>query len=101
MTNINYRICNKCGRVHFPLSRMEVELDSHRFGKYINSIEPTEQAMFGYGPLSRTKREFSFTEHVAQSEKCFACGNSYTNFRNVTDLDKINMGQTIQGIIFN
>ena len=38
-------------------------------------------------------------EQVKQSEQCFRCGNSHTDFRDENETDKIPMGSTLQGII--
>jgi protein-arginine kinase activator protein McsA len=92
-------ICNKCGWAHFPTTRFEVEEQASSFGEYIKNEKPETQKMFGFGPLSKEKKEWSFESHVKQSEKCFRCGNSYENFREENETDKIPMGCTLQGII--
>lgn len=93
------RICNKCGWAHFPRTRQEVEAESKSFGEYITQQSPETQAQFGYGPLSQTKREFDVKEHFSHVEHCFRCKNSYTDFREENDQDKIPNGCTLQGIL--
>lgn len=92
-------VCNQCGWLHFPRTRQEVELEARSFGEYIQKQTPEVQESFGFGPLSKTKREWNFEKHVQNSEHCFRCGNHYKNFREVNEKDKIPMGVTLQGII--
>ena len=93
------KICNQCGWAHFPRTRSEVETETRSFGQYIQTQAPEVQADFGLGPLSKTKREWSFEEQMQASEKCFRCGNDHHNFRDENETDKIPIGCTIQGII--
>lgn len=93
------KICNKCGWAHFPRTRADVEAETRSFGEYIQKQTPEVQESFGFGPLSKTQREWSFDEQVKSSEKCFRCGNDYHDFRDENDSDKIPMGCTLQGII--
>lgn len=93
-----YRVCNQCGWVHVPLSRAQVEQQAREFGEYITAQPPKVQGMFALGPESKTKREWNFAEHVAQSERCFHCGNPHTNFHGTTE-PMVREGVTMQGII--
>ena len=66
---------------------------------YINNQTPEVQEQFGFGPLSKTKRELDLKKHVASCEHCFSCGNTHKDFRDENENDKIPMGCTLQGII--
>lgn len=93
------RVCKACGWMHVGLTREAVEQQAREFGEFIVQQPPETQAMFGLGPLSRTGEVWEFHAHVARSERCFRCGNPYTNFRDVIDADKIPFGSTLQGIV--
>lgn len=93
------RICDNCGWAHIPFTREQVEQQAREFGEYIAAQPPKTQAMFGFGPESKTKREWDFAEHVARLERCFHCGNPHTNFHDQTDVDQVPRGATVQGII--
>lgn len=97
MAETKLRICNKCGWAHFPVEREQVEKQAREFGEYIASADQETKSMFGFGP----ERKWSFESHVAKSEKCFRCGNHYTDFHDATEGDKLNIpdGCTVQGIV--
>ena len=94
------RICNQCGWAHVAQTREEIETQAREFGAYISTQTDEVKGNFGFGPLARRPvREWDFKEHVAQSEACFRCGNTHSNFRDENDQDHIPMGVTMQGII--
>lgn len=96
MTN---KICKACGWVHFGLTRAAAEAQTSKFGNYICNQSDEVKANFGFGPLSKSGKEWSFMEHVSQYERCFNCGGSFLNFRDVVASDHVPVGCTIQGII--
>lgn len=98
---VKLRICNKCGWAHFPRSREDLQKETDSFGAYITSVDSKTQDMFGYGPLSKTKREWDPAAHFNFSTKCFNCGNSYTDFHDETEADNIPDGVTVQGILYD
>lgn len=61
--------CNKCGRVHFGVTREDAQAEVDRFNRYFDTLTPENQEMFG--------RRSSIDSY----ERCIACGNPYTNFR--------------------
>ena len=99
MNKSTLRLCNRCGWAHFSETRREVEAQAREFGDYINAQPAPTQAQFGYGPLADPPRNWSFTKHVERAERCFSCGNPYTDFRGCTDADRVPQGVTLQGIM--
>lgn len=88
MTKQPLRICSKCGRGHFPVTREFAEQDMHQFGEYILAQPAEIQADYGFGPLSPAQRDWSPAWHVSQYEHCCQCGNTCTDFRDATPSDK-------------
>lgn len=82
------RICNKCGRAHFSVTREFAEQDAQQFGEFIRAQPIEIQADYGFGPLSCAQRDWSHAWHVSQYEHCCQCGNTYTDFRDATPSDK-------------
>lgn len=63
--------CNKCGWVHFGVTREEAEAQVNEFNTYFDSLS-WDQQLDNYGG----KRSA-----ISSYEHCFACGNVYTDFR--------------------
>ncbi len=82
------RTCNKCGWVHFGVTREFAELSVERFNAYFETLSPFEQQDY------YSNRKASIESYL----KCFNCGNSYTDFRNSKD-DDAPYGVTIQPIL--
>jgi len=83
------RTCNKCGWVHFAVTREHAEEEVRRFNEYFDGLTEEKQQDYYSGNKSSIK----------SYEKCFCCGNEYTNFRESVDGD-CPVGCTIQPIIY-
>ena len=83
---INYRMCQKCGWVHFGRTLKEVEEEVHRFNQYYNNQTPEVQNHFG-GPSS-----------IDNYKSCFRCGTDHKNFDSVEE-GAAPIGSTIQPIL--
>lgn len=75
--NYNERTCNKCGWVHFGVTREFAENEVKRFNDYFNTLTEDKQQKHYGGKCSS----------IAQYDRCFFCGNSYTNFRDFKEGD--------------
>ena len=69
--------CNKCGWVHFAVSREFAENEVKTFNEYFNTLTEDKQQQYDGGKCSSIK----------QYENCFFCGNNYTNFREFQEGD--------------
>lgn len=80
--------CNKCGWVHFAVSREFAEKQVEEFNQYFDSLSVGDRNDF-YGGKKSTIRSY---------EHCFFCDNTYKDFRPSKDGD-CPLGCTIQPII--
>lgn len=67
----NLKTCNKCGWVHFAVSRKHAEDEVTKFNEYFDTLSKKEQDEFYSGKGSS----------IRQYEHCMLCDGSYTNFR--------------------
>lgn len=88
MDNIKYRTCNKCGWVHFSVTRTYAEDQIKEFNDYFQTLSKEDQMLFYRGNLAS----------ISSYEECFRCGNNYKNFRDSVT-SEIPNGSTIQPII--
>ena len=84
----NERTCNKCGWVHFAVSREFAENEVKRFNDYFNTLTEDKQQKY-YGGKSSSIKHY---------EHCSLCGNPYTNFRE-SEEDDCPIGVTLGPII--
>lgn len=92
---MNLKVCNKCGWIHFSISKKDVTEQVKEFGKFINSQDLPTRANFDYAD-----RNWSFKEHFSQYTKCFMCGNGYKDFRAASEYDySRSRGHTLQPIL--
>jgi len=82
------RTCNKCGWVHFAVTREHAENEVKTFNDYFDTLTEEEQQRNYGGKCSSIK----------QYEQCFFCGNDYTDFR-VAEKDDCPIGVTLGPII--
>lgn len=80
--------CLHCGWVLVAYSRAEVEAELASFLRYFDGLSPAQRQEL-YGNNRPT---------ISQYEHCFACGNSYQNFRPSQEGD-CPRGVTLQTII--
>jgi len=71
------RTCNKCGWVHFGVSREFAEAEVERFNDYFHTLTEEKQRSNYGGRCSSIK----------QYEHCSFCGNDYTDFRDAEEND--------------
>jgi len=81
--------CNRCGWVHFAMTREHAQADVDRFNVYFDGLEPEMQQEY-YGGKRST---------IASYERCFFCGQTDGDFRASKDSD-CPMGCTIQPTIW-
>lgn len=67
----DYKTCNKCGWVHFGVSRWHAENEVSKFNKSFDALTKEHQEEY-YGEKNSSIRQY---------EHCVACDESYTNFR--------------------
>ena len=80
--------CNKCGWVHFAISRTHAEREVEEFNKFYDTLSPELQQEY-YGGKGST---------ITQYEHCFFCGNTFKDFR-ISKPGDCPVGCTIQPII--
>ena len=80
--------CNKCGWVHFPVTRAHAEAEVAKFNAYYETLDQEGKDSFGGRP-SDVARDY---------DRCFFCGPGAT-FRPFKEGDCPN-GCTIQGAIY-
>ena len=80
--------CNKCGWVHFVVTREELEEDINNFNKLYEDLTPAEKERY-YNSTIPT---------IEKYEVCFNCGNSHKDFRPAVEAD-CPQGSTVQAII--
>lgn len=88
MAKFKYRTCNKCGWVHFGVTRKYAEKEVKKFNEYFETLSKERQELF-YGGVGAS---------IANYESCFRCGNNHKDFRNSV-ITEIPYGSTIQPII--
>lgn len=69
--------CNKCGRVHFQVSRDHAIDCVTRFNAYYMTLTPEQQQDFYGGKMSNIK----------SYEHCMFCNGPYINFRDSVEGD--------------
>ena len=84
----NELTCNKCGWVHFGVSRESAEDSVKVFNEYFDSLTEEKQQN-NYGGKK---------DSIESYEKCSNCGNTYEDFRQAID-DDCPLGVTIGPII--
>ena len=82
------RTCNKCGWVHFAVTREFAENEVKEFNDYFDTLTEEEQQQYYGGRCSTIK----------QYEHCFFCGNTYKDFRDAKE-DDCPIGVTLGPII--
>lgn len=83
------RTCNKCGWVHFSVTRHYAETEVQQFNEYFAGLSKEEQDDFYGGTKSS----------IVSYERCFFCGNVYTDFRKSKE-DDCPVGCTLGPIIY-
>jgi adenine-specific DNA methylase len=78
--------CNKCGWVHFGVSRSWAEAQVREFNFFYDNSPPEVQEQYGR------------RADIASYEKCFSCGGSYRNFHETVE-GEVAAGSTLQPII--
>jgi ribosomal protein L37E len=68
--------CLRCGRVHFAMTRAEIEAEVASFNRYMESASPQTRAHFG-----------NRTASLADYERCRRCGATYREFHPAVDND--------------
>lgn len=87
--NPQYRTCNKCGWVHFAVTRKQAEKELAVFLEYFNGLsKETQESLYGGKPAV-----------IRQYERCAVCGGPHTNFREYKPCDCPD-GCTIGPIIY-
>ncbi len=79
-------ICKKCNWVAFEVTRAHAEAEVKSFNEYYRAQPKKVQKMF------------SGLSSVKSYERCFFCGEPYTNFRNAKK-SEIPFGSTLQPVI--
>jgi len=80
--------CNKCGHVHFGISREEAEESVESFNRMYEDLTDAEKRRY-YSSVPLT---------VEKYERCFNCGNNHKDVRPAVE-DDCPRGATIQPII--
>jgi len=84
----NERTCNKCGWVHFGVTREHAEAEVKRFNDYFNTLSEDKQQKYYGGNCSG----------IELYDRCSFCGNSYKDFRDSKE-DDCPTGVTLGPII--
>ena len=79
--------CKACGWIHFAVSARFIASANADWAKYVATLTKTQLKDY-YGGNSAP---YDYT-------KCFRCGGSYKNFRNLWKRDKFPNGSTIQPV---
>jgi len=82
------RTCNKCGWVHFVVTREHAENEVKTFNEFFDTLIEEEQQS-NYGGRRST---------IKQYEHCSLCGNTYKDFRDSKE-DDCPIGVTLGPII--
>lgn len=82
------RTCNKCGWVHFAVTREHATAEVARFNEYFDKLTPKEQQDY-YG---------GYKSSIEHYEQCSRCGGSHIDFRDAREGD-CGPGHTIGPII--
>ena len=83
------RTCNKCGWVHFDVTRKFAEAEVKDFNEYFDGLDEAGKGFFG-----------NKKSRIETYEKCFHCGGAWTDFRPFKDGD-CPQGCTLQPIIYD
>ena len=82
--------CNRCGWVHFAMSRERAQSEVDQFNAYYEALSPEKrEKYYGNKPAS-----------IATYERCFFCGQTDGDFRPYQDGD-CPTGCTIQPVIWD
>ena len=82
--------CNRCGWVHFAMSRERAQSDVDQFNAYYEALSPEKrEEYYGNKPAS-----------IATYERCFFCGQTDGDFRPYQDGD-CPTGCTVQPVIWD
>lgn len=80
-----YKKCNKCGWVHFAVSRSFAETEVTNFNQFFDTLTVEEQQDYYSGNRSS----------IENYEKCFRCGESHKTATTITefpnDLDRVTL----------
>ena len=87
---MSHRTCNKCGWVHFGVSRSYAEEQIAEFNTYFATLSAEKQQRY-YGGKGASMAEY---------EHCFRCRNTYADFRESVPKDCPD-GCTIQPILYD
>lgn len=91
MKPLKLRACNQCDWIHFAVTRAYAIKEVLDFNQFYDGLTKKEQKNYGGRRSS-----------IHTYERCFRCGNSYTNFRDGSEADEDrSFGHTIQPIIGN
>lgn len=83
MISLDYEHCNKCGWVHFTYTRKQAQQEVDDFNRFYDQASED------------TKQHYGGRSTINSYEKCFNCGNHYTNFSDGIG-DKEIQGVTLQ-----
>lgn len=86
LNDITERTCNKCGTVHFAVTREHAENNVDQFNKFYDTAGYHVQQYYG--------RRATITSY----EHCSKCGNTYLNFR-LSKENECPIGCTLSPII--
>jgi len=81
--------CNRCGWVHFAVTREYAETESAKFMAYYETLTPEQRENYGKPPINP----------MPQYERCFSCGQTDGDFR-LSNPDDCPRGCTIQPVIW-
>ena len=112
--NNNFLTCNKCGWIHFGMSRAECEDGVAKFNKMYNELSEEKQDLYYGGFITDGKNKLVKDDRgnfvhgkgkpatIEPYLRCFNCHNTYKDFHISTkeELSKIG-GSTIQPIMIN
>lgn len=83
------RTCNKCGWVHFAVTREHATREVAEVTSYLRSLTQKERDDYYGGKAAGDIRNY---------ERCMLCGGSHTNFRDAVEED-CPVGCTLSPII--
>lgn len=79
--SINCVTCNKCGWVHYAITREEAEQNVKTFCDYYDNADLETKKFFNSLNTSIIPDKYDRNELFRTYTVCMSCGNSYTNFR--------------------
>jgi ribosomal protein S14 len=84
-----YAVCKECGWIHFVVSKKAATAEVRKFNEYYDSLSPDDQENY-YGGKKAS---------LAAYKRCFFCGTSHKNTRELRPLDHLPTGSTVQSIM--